>query len=370
MSTTTKAVLDGFTAGAMALAALTTNAQAQSSVTMYGELDTGLAWLNNVGGHAQYKATSGLIDGSFWALQGSEDLGGGNKAIFMLERGFSIAAGEQFDDHPSYVGLSSDAWGTVTLGHQYDSVHDFFAPVTLTGGAGGTAFAHPFDNDNANNSYLARNSVKYTSPSFGGLTVGGMYALSNAAGQFANNRAYSLGISYQNGPFNAGAAWLQASGRGATSSGAYDAVIVPGGARRTFDAFAQTQNTYGAGANYAIGDLTLGAAWSRSTFSGLVDADTGNPAPSAQFNNYEVNAQYQLMPTLSLAGMYNYTKGSNQHWHQAGLQAAYLLSRRTDAYVETVYQRASTDAPAVINSAGPSSGRNQLLIGAGIRHRF
>ncbi|MBC8746614.1 GBP family porin [Paraburkholderia sp. WC7.3g] len=370
MSTTRNAVPIRFSAGAVALAAFITNAHAQSGVTLYGELDTGLAWLNNVGGHAQYKATSGLIDGSFWALQGSEDLGGGSKAIFLLERGFSTTTGEEFDDHPSYVGLSSDAWGTVTFGHQYDSIHDFFAPVTLTGAAGGTAFAHPFDNDNANNSYLARNSVKYASPSFGGLTVGGLYALSNAAGQFANNRAYSLGISYQNGPFNAGAAWLHANGRGATSTGAYDAVNLPDGTRSTFDALVRTQNTYGAGANYAIGDLTLGAAWSRSTFSGLVDADTGNSAPSADFSNYEVNAQYQMMPTLLLAGMYTYTKGSNQHWHQAGLQAAYLLSRRTDAYVETVYQRASTDAPAVINSAEPSSGRNQLLVGAGIRHRF
>jgi predicted porin len=59
-------------------------------------------------------------------------------------------------------------------GHQYDSIHDHLAPFTLTGGNGGTAFAHPFDNDNTNNSWLARNSLKYTSSQFDGLSFGGM----------------------------------------------------------------------------------------------------------------------------------------------------------------------------------------------------
>jgi predicted porin len=48
----------------------------------------------------------------------------------------------------------------------------------------------------------------------------------------------------------------------------------------------------------------------------------------------------------------------------------YLLSKRTDAYLETVYQRASSGAPPVITTSDPSSSRSQLLIAAGIRHRF
>ncbi|WP_321924358.1 porin [Paraburkholderia guartelaensis] len=346
------------------------DAHAQSSVTLYGELDSGLAWLNNVGGSNQSMATSGLIDGNFWGLEGSEDLGGGNKAVFRFERGFSITSGESLNDHPTYLGLSSESLGTVTLGYQYDPIHDYFAPLTMTGGAGGTAFAHPFDNDNANNSYLARNAIKYESPSLWGLTFGGMYAFSNAAGQFAQNRAYGLGASYQNGPFNAGAAWLHANGAGSTSGGAYGLVSLPGADRSVLDATVGTRNTYGVGASYAIGDLVLGGAWSRSTFSGVAEAETGSELPSVGFSNYEVNAVYQLAPTLSLAGSYTYTKGSGQHWHQGGIQTVYLLSKRTDAYVEAIYQHASSDAPAVINSADPSSGSNQVLVGAGIRHRF
>jgi general bacterial porin, GBP family len=356
---------------AMLTCFVSTQSKAQSSVTLYGEIDSGLAYVNNVGGHEQYKATSGLIDGSFWGLQGSEDLGGGSKALFRLERGFSLTSGEMFDDHPYYVGLENEALGTLTLGYQYDSMHDFFAPFTLTGTAGGTAFAHPFDNDNANNSFLARNAIKYTSPSLGGFSFGGMYAFSNGAGQFDNNRAYSLGANYQQGGFNAGAAWLHVDGRSDTGAGAYDAVTLPGSARNVFEATVQTQNTYGVGASYALGEFTLGAAWSRSTYSGVTEVESGSPAPSVGFSNYEVNGVYQLSPSVSLAGMYTYTKGSGAHWHEGALQADYQLSKRTDTYIEAVYQRASGKAPALVNtSSDPSSGRSQLLIAAGMRFRF
>ena len=356
-------------AASAVLFSLSGSANAQSSVTMYGELDTGLAYINNAGGHAQWKATSGLVDGSYWGLQGIEDLGGGNRAIFRLERGFSVTSGEMFNDHPYYVGLSNDKFGTLTLGHQYDLVHDYFAPYTLTGGAGGTAFAHPFDNDNANNSYLAANSVKYASPSFGGLTLGGMYAFSNTAGQFADNRAYSFGVNYQAGALNAGAAYLHANGRGNTDTGAYNPVVLPS-ATDVFDAGVQAQNTYGVGVSYAIGDFTMAAAWSRSTFTGVTVIDTGNAAPSVGFSNYELNGVYQLTATVALSGSYTYTQGSAAHWHNGGLQADYQFSKRTDTYLEAIYQHSSAGAPAVINSADPSSTHNQVLIGAGLRHRF
>jgi GBP family porin len=357
-------------ASSITLALLSPSARAQSSVTLYGELDTGLSYVSNVGGNAHYQSTAGLIDGNYWGLQGSEDLGDGNRAVFQIEHGFSVTSGEALNDHPYYVGLDSEAYGTVTLGHQYDSLHDSFAPFTLTGGAGGTAFAHPFDNDNANNSYLARNSIKYASPILGGFSFGGMYAFSNDAGQFASNRAYSIGANYQNGPFNAGAAYLHIDGRGNTAEGAYDTVHLPGSKRDAFEANVQAQNTQGVGASYAFGDFTLGAAWSRSSYSGVTSADTGDAAPSVCFSNYEVNGAYQLTPTVTFSGMYAYTKRSGAHWHESALQADYQFSKRTDTYLETVYQRASSDAPAAINTSDPSTGRNQLLIAAGIRHRF
>ncbi|SAL19457.1 porin [Caballeronia cordobensis] len=345
-------------------------AYAQSSVQLYGELDAGLAYVNNVGGHSQYRLTSGTIDGSYWGLQGSEDLGGGARAIFRLERGLSVATGEGINDHPMYVGIGSDKLGTVTFGHQYDSIHDYFQTFTLTGTTGGTAFAHVLDNDNANNSFLAANSVKYTSATYGGFSFGGLYAFSNQAGAFSNNRAYSVGASYSAGSFNAGAAYLHNNGRGNTTSGAYDSLTLPGPANTVFNANVQRQNTFGVGASYELGEFTLSGAFSRAINAGVTDADTGEAMPSLALNNYEINGIYKLTPAIVLAGMYVYTNGGGAHWHEGGLQVDYLLSKRTDVYVESIYQRASSGAPAVINTNDPSSGRNQLMLSTGIRHRF
>src|SRR5579864_8157044 len=71
---------------------------AQSSVTLYGLIDAGLMYTNNVskgGSHgALVQATSGNINGSRFGLRGAEDLGGGLKAIFVLEDGYNVQNGK------------------------------------------------------------------------------------------------------------------------------------------------------------------------------------------------------------------------------------------------------------------------------------
>ena len=343
---------------------------AQNSVQLYNELDASITYTSNVNGHSQYRLTSGTIDGSYWGLQGSEDLGGGARAIFRLERGLSVATGEGLNDHPMYVGIGTDTLGTVTFGSQYDSIHDYFQTFTLTGNTGGTAFAHVLDNDNANNSFLASNSVKYTSANYGGFSFGGLYAFSNEAGAFSDNRAYSVGANYSIGSFNAGAAYLHNNGRGNTTIGAYDSLTLPGSGNTVFNANVQRQNTFGIGMSYELGEFTLSGAFSRAINSGVTDADTGDAMPSLALNNYEINGIYKLTPAIQLSGMYVYTSGGGAHWHEGALQVDYLLSKRTDVYLESIYQRASSGAPAIINTNDPSSGRNQLMLSTGIRHRF
>jgi predicted porin len=52
------------------------------------------------------------------------------------------------------------------------------------------------------------NSVKYESPEYAGFKLGALYGFSNQSGGFANNRAYSVGMSYVWGPLNFGAGYL------------------------------------------------------------------------------------------------------------------------------------------------------------------
>jgi predicted porin len=142
------------------------------------------------------------VDQSRFGLRGSEDLGGGLKAIFTLESGFGIGNGKLSNNggmfnRQAFVGLSSQ-YGTVTLGRQYDSVQDYLAPLTATGTWGGTYFAHPGNVDrlSTNGDVALNNSVKFTSANYAGLQFGGTYSFSNNQ-NFGNNRAYSGGLSYQ-----------------------------------------------------------------------------------------------------------------------------------------------------------------------------
>ncbi|ASW04140.1 porin [Paraburkholderia aromaticivorans] len=369
-----------------------TAAHAQSSVTLYGLIDAGLTYTNNQGGQHNFKMTSGAVNGSRWGLRGAEDLGGGLKAIFTLENGFSIAngtlgqGGRQFG-RQAFVGLSSIQYGAVTLGRQYDSVVDYLGPLALTGTQyGGTQFAHPFDNDNLDNSFRINNSVKYQSANYAGFKFGAQYGFSNQAAGFSNNRAYSVGASYNYGPLNVAAAYLQLN-NSVTGAGAAAALSNSGGAVAGDNTFvAGLQRTFGAGLNYAFGPATVGFVFTQTKLEnasgisgGAISATKGVGIGNyARFNNYELNGRYALTPALNLAGEFTYTDarldGVKPKFEQVGLQAAYSLSKRTDVYLQGEYVHASdlggTGLGAPITGVGMSSTPNQVSATVGIRHRF
>jgi general bacterial porin, GBP family len=375
-------------------ASFATAASAQSSVTLYGLIDAGFTYVNNEaasnvakGSAAAFRLSSGNINGSRWGLRGSEDLGGGMKAIFTLESGFSMGNGTALQTQngnssgtefgrQAFAGISSAQFGAVTLGRQYDSLVDYLAPMTANGSWGGTYFSHPYDNDNTNNTFRVNNSVKYQSANYSGFTFGGLYGFSNQAGGFANNRAYSAGAQYANGPFKIAAAYLQLQNPGSSNNGGAmtdaSALASKAGAAGVQ---VQTQRTYGVGANYAIGPVTVGGAWTQSRYQFVAGDST------ARFNNYELNARYSLTPALALGAAYTYTdvKGyipgpnNNDHvkFHQFGLQTDYALSKRTDIYAEGVVQLGKQGAEAQVYGTNANSVHgNQVVVSTGIRHRF
>ncbi|WP_256258783.1 porin, partial [Burkholderia ubonensis] len=104
-----------------ASAAFTAPAFAQNSVTLYGLIDEGFNYTNNVRvngvGKTNYQLASGYAQGSRWGLRGSEDLGGGLKAVFVLESGFDVnngrlGQGSRMFGRQAYVGLSESRFGT------------------------------------------------------------------------------------------------------------------------------------------------------------------------------------------------------------------------------------------------------------------
>jgi len=163
-------------------------AQAQSSVTLYGEIDNALAYYNNVG-HASLVTMQGAdLTTNQWGIKGKEDLGGGFQAIFNLENGFDINTGKlrqggrEFGKN-AWVGLASTTLGTVTIGRQLDPTVDLVQP--FTGDGYGPAFTTPGDADNNDNTFRVDNSIKYTSPTYGGLQYELMYGLGGVAGNIS-----------------------------------------------------------------------------------------------------------------------------------------------------------------------------------------
>ena len=373
-------------------------AHAQSSVTLYGLIDNGVSYVSNQrtasgAGHSNVFASSGNIVGNRWGVTGSEDLGGGLQAIFKLENGFTgtnggLQQGGRLFGRQAWVGMSS-TYGAVTLGRQYDSVVDYLAPRSLAQSfVGGLEFMHPMDNDNFGDFFRFDNAVKYASPDINGLKFGGLYAFSNKAGDFADNRAFSAGATYNHGPFTLSAAYMRIDNPGDGAAGALDGSSTSGDA--TFHA--ARQQVWGVGAAYVIGPATLGLVWSHSRFddttavyrgSTLAPAPTGSPT-DLSFDNYEANIRYLLTPAWVVAASYTFTDGSYSNasmhakprWNQFNLMTSYSLSKRTDVYLMAEYQHVTGAAGTIFSGAfiggsgGPSSTSKQFLTSAGLRVKF
>ncbi|AET90138.1 MULTISPECIES: porin [Caballeronia] len=384
-----------------ALGAFAGAAHAQSSVTLYGIIDAGFAYNNNSNGQKLYAMNSGNLQGSRWGLRGTEDLGGGLKAIFVLENGFNVFNGQlgqggaEFG-RQAYVGLGSQ-FGTVTLGRQYDSVVDFTGAFEVGSQWASYFGAHPGDLDNMNNSNRVNNAIKFTSANYAGFTFGGLYSLGGNAGQFNRNQIWSVGLGYSQGPLQLGAGYLNVkdpnysffgntpNSRTATTAGATTSNF---GSSRVINGYAsaKTQQVISAGGAYTFGAATVGATYSNTQFKDLgsepgtgLTPTGGFTGGTGKFHNAEINFKYQLTPALLLGVAYDYTKGyglGDAKYHQAMLGADYFLSKRTDVYIDGVYQHASgTDstnrtAVANINGLSPSSTSNQVAAVVGIRHKF
>ena len=375
-------------------------AHAQSSVTLYGLIDTSIVYVNNAktttgGGASQFLLTSGSLSTSRWGLRGNEDLGGGLHAVFDLENGFTVnngalknstAAQTDMFGRQAWVGLSSNQYGSLTLGRQYDFLVDYVAPTSATGsGFGGNLASHPFDNDNLDNDLRLNNSVKFSSVSYGGFKAGAMYAFSNMAGAGGNNNAYSLGASYSNGPINVGAAYLQIN-RNAGLPNAAGASSINDGDQL---AGGGNQQIWGVGAQYKFDDKSsVGLVYTHSityNITSLFGATNTIAGQSMKFDNFEINGRYFVRPDFSLGASYTYTMGSfsggptmgaaTPHWNNLMVQADYQFSARTDVYAEAVYQIVGGGNNESIFNAGvygmtQSTTNKQVVAAVGLRHRF
>lgn len=298
---------------ALAVMAAAGAAMAQSSVQVYGIVD---AWVGSerlrvddgsgLQGERQTKVDSGGISGSRFGFKGSEDLGGGLKANFLLEQGFSVDSGSteagQAFTRQAYVGFSG-GFGEVKLGKVWTAYDDI-------SGATNSAFDSKFSatsNVFLSNGYTAnpKNGLYYATPVVSGFSGAFSYALGeDKSATKSASKIYAAHIKYENGPVFAGLAYQRED-----SGIAGDPAVK----------FVRLNGSY-----------DLGAAKLLASYGRVASGDT-------KANEYHIGVDVPLGGNLTLSGGYAYSKvkdagvtdGKGSGW---GVALGYNLSKRTMVY--------------------------------------
>ena len=221
-----------------ALAMVAGTAQAQSSVTVYGIIDTGYNSVENTRSNGvkvetNQVRTNGEGATSRFGVRGSEDLGGGLKANFVVEMGIgntnanNTASFTNFGDRAFWAGLESKDMGELRIGFQ-DTVirsnwlaHDQLAAANVAGNlahdqAGPANGAATTASNLAAGSHSGRSTaINYLSPRFNGaqLVLGVTQSEVDETGKakVKTGSGSQVGLSYVAGKFSAGVAYQEAT---------------------------------------------------------------------------------------------------------------------------------------------------------------
>jgi predicted porin len=173
---------------------------ATSNVDIYGKLHGSMSYFNDgLGKDTQFSSNASRI-----GFKGSEDLGGGLKAVWQIESGVSMDEGEgSWASRNTFVGLAGD-WGTALLGR-----HD--TPLKLVGRAVdlfGDTMADSRNVMGGGSDTRADNVLAYISPSFSGFGVALAYSNDVAGagngGDVIDRSAWNGNVTYSNGPLYLG----------------------------------------------------------------------------------------------------------------------------------------------------------------------
>jgi predicted porin len=183
------------------------SAVSASNVTVFGKV---LMSIDNVDGNINFPGVITLNKddtnmnsqpgyGSV-GVRGSEDLGNGLTAMFLLDYGINPSKAEGLSGRDQWVGLKGD-FGTVRFGsisHNYKQSGAAIDPMWRTSLdtrlLGHLSGLHSGRGDNGQG--RATNTVRYDSPSFSGAKVVANYTLDGDGG---DNNGFGIGLHYNQG---------------------------------------------------------------------------------------------------------------------------------------------------------------------------
>ena len=281
---------------ALAAVAATGAAFAQSSVTLYGVADIGLAKTNKAGlGYGndslQASANGWLNNGnSRLGVRGVEDLGGGLKASFNFEQGINLANGATDSvtwQRAAYAALSG-GFGEIYAGRRLSPSFYGVAAWELTGTANYSATAAQFAVAGAGSRNNAH--IGYTTPSFGGLTatLGTTLKGNDASAADGLQSKIDMNVIYKGGPISAGLSYNKVQ---------------------------DTEKNWSIGASYNLGVATVAASYQD---------------PAGDKKGFTIGASAPLGPVTLTFDIARVTSGVKETDYV--LEAKYAVSKRTFAY--------------------------------------
>lgn len=374
----------GAAAGKSAAASAPASLNTSSGVTFYGQIDLSYDFLNNgtsAAGVSGANKTNVSSNVSRIGIKGTEGLSEGLSAIWQIEQQINIdntteAGGTgTFATRNSFVGLKSDAAGTVLLG-RYDTPYklatrrlDVFADSVADNRALMGGVTSPTTVDSANTAFDGRptNTIHYATPKLSGFT--GMIAYSNLAetnttAAQAKASLVSMAATYDVAPFYGSLGYEDHK---------LDTVRAGG-----------KESAWKVGLGYTMMDaLTLGFAYERTSDNLCAAVAVGGCAAVGAdrfgHNAYYLSGNYKMgMNAVKLA----YGKAgklasvANTGANQFTLGYDHGLTKRTKLYA--IYSRISnkaasdygfsqtTSAASTVNGIGASPS----VVSLGMRHSF
>ncbi|WP_374607248.1 porin [Diaphorobacter nitroreducens] len=337
---------------ALAVLAASGAAMAQSSVTLFGIVDTAFGYVDNANaaGDSVYGLSTSGNATSRLGFRGVEDLGGGLKAGFWLE-------GEIFGDDGNSKGFDfkrrstvslAGGFGEVRLGRDLTPGYSKFVSYDLFGQTGIGQFmgwSNWYGTSGDANGIRSSNMISYYTPNFSGFTAGLGYGFdeqtSGKAGRYVGGY-----VAYENGPLGVAVSYDQRNlaadvDRNAlTVAGSYNLNVVKLNA-----IVQQTKDDVPGASDRKVNAYALGA--------------------SAPVGAGEVKLQYALYDQ----------KAIDSKAHQISLGYVHNLSKRTALYGTVAYLK-NKDASNLalptkgLTVDGPGAGENQTGVQLGIRHSF
>lgn len=392
---------------------------AQSSVTIYGVVDAGVTNTSGLRGGSVKQLVSGIMDGSRLGVRVSEDLGGGWRALGVLEHrleldtgtgsnraisgsqlpdrvaqaarlglpaqlqpvvtavgssigaGIGVNLGGAFWDRQAYLGLVTPV-GAILAGRQYTPGYEITATFDTMGTQSSLALGQVASLPSSIDIRLS-NALQYRIQ-LGGLTAGAMVAA--AEGSTSTGRFMGAMATYKTGTFSVGAAYnTRENERGVKSlTNTVFGATVNIGPGKLFGAYATVKD-----------DNPTGLSGIAASITPTVGAATAAVVQGAFINGFKqdgtlLHTGYKVesgVHTVAVAySQFDDKRAANADTTSYGVAYTYALSKRTDInaivtrFNNSGLGQAAPGGAGYLGGVTASAGTDSTSLALGVRHRF